>query len=65
VCFVSVLCEMLNDRATKVLVNQARRGELGVEAFESVREGALVVVVSVRGGVIHSSNIHNDMTFLQ
>ena len=62
---VSVLREVLNDGTTKVLVNQARRGELGVEAFEGVSEGALVVVVSVRRRVVHSSNIHNDMAFLR
>lgn len=54
-----------NDGAAEVHVHQPRGRELGGVVGEGGREGALVVVIAVSGGVVLAADIDDGVAFGQ
>jgi hypothetical protein len=48
-----------------VHVNQTCGGKFGVALGEGGREGPLVVIIAVDGGIVDAAHVNNSVAFLQ
>lgn len=54
-----------DDRLAEVHVDETGGGKLGLALGEGGCEGTLVMIIAVDGGVVHTTDIHDSVAFLE